>query len=120
MRTASGWSFRELARRSGDYAMAGVAVTLNLDEAGVCESARLIYLNVGDGPLAAGEAAAMLMGEQGGDELFEAVAAHAAEHEIMPFGNLHATDSYQRHLARVLTVRALRAAWNQALNGRDA
>ncbi len=49
----TGWCFLEVARRSGDYAMAGVAAMLQLDEAGTCSDARLVYLNVGDGPLEA-------------------------------------------------------------------
>ena len=115
--SSSGWAFRELARRSGDYAMAGVAVLVALATDGTCQSARLVYLNVGDGPVDAKQAAAMLVGEQGGRALFEAAADQAAKHEIMPFGNVHASDEYQRHLARVLTVRALGAAWSKAQNG---
>lgn len=112
----SGWSFMEASRRRGDYAMMGVAVELQLSEDGSCGSASLVYLNAGDGPVKAPEAEAMLQGEQLNAQLFRAAAAHAAEHEIDPLGNLHATVPYQRHLARVLTERALQKACERAID----
>jgi len=111
---ASGWSFQELARRAGDYAMAGVAVHVGLDREGVCQRARLVYLNVGDGPTDAKQAASMLVGEVRTPDLFESAAQKAADDEIFPYGNVHATPDYQRHLARVLTMRALAQAWERA------
>jgi CO/xanthine dehydrogenase FAD-binding subunit len=111
----TGWSFKELARRSGDYAMAGVAAVVGLDEAGECERAKLVYLNVGDGPVDATGAAATLVGASGTAEAYEAAADKAASDEIFPYGNVHATPEYQLHLARVLTERALAEAWDRAL-----
>lgn len=110
----SGWAFEELARRSGDYAMAGVAAGVVLDEEGACESARLVYLNVGDGPIRAQSAEKLLAGEHGSKELFEAAGNKAASDEITPYGNVHASPEYQGHLAKVLTVRALAHAWSRA------
>ncbi|MGA9534073.1 MAG: xanthine dehydrogenase family protein subunit M [Anaerolineales bacterium] len=110
----SGWSFQELARRAGDYAMAGVAVLVSLDDEGVCQRARVVYLNVGDGPTDATQAASILIGERGTPDLFEAAAEKAAADEIFPYGNVHASVDYQQHLARVLTVRALSQAWERA------
>lgn len=110
----SGWSFQELARRAGDYAMAGVAVQITLDADGVCQAARLVYLNVGDGPTDAKQAASLLVGEKRTPGLFESAAQKAAEDEIFPYGNVHASAEYQRHLARVLTNRALGQAWDRA------
>lgn len=111
----TGTAFQELARRPGDYAMAGVACVIRLDEQDRCTEARLVYLNVGDGPVVAVQAAATLEGEQQSEDLFQAAAKMAAEEEINPFGNVHATPEYQRHLARVLTGRALAEAWARAL-----
>lgn len=110
----TGTAFKELARRPGDYAMAGVACVVRLDEQDRCTEARLVYLNVGDGPVVAAQAAAMLVGEQQGEDLFRAVAETAAAQEINPFGNVHASPEYQRHLARVLTGRVLAEAWDRA------
>jgi len=110
----TGTAFQEFARRRGDYALLGVAVVLTLGPDDVCTAARLVYLNAGDGPLAAPEAAAMLVGHRPTPEAFVAAADHAAQHEIAPTGNVHATPDYQRHLARVLTRRALTAALDRA------
>lgn len=110
----TGWSFLEVARRSGDYAMAGVAAMLQLDEAGTCSDARLVYLNVGDGPLEARRAEARLIGDKPEPAAFEEAGRIAAEQELSPYGNLHATPEYQRHLARVLTSRALAQAAEMA------
>ncbi len=110
----TGWAFLEVARRSGDYAMAGVAAMLTLDEGGRISDARLVYLNVGDGPVEAPQAVAGLIGKPAGDEAFAEAGRMAAEKEITPFGNLHATPEYQRHLAQVLTGRALLKAADRA------
>jgi carbon-monoxide dehydrogenase medium subunit len=111
----SGWAFLEVARRQGDYAMMGVAAVLSLDERGLCQSARLVYLNAGEGPLEARQAARSLLGEPVGDAAAESAAHIAAEQEIDPWGNVHATPAYQRHLARVLTRRALLRARDRAV-----
>jgi carbon-monoxide dehydrogenase medium subunit len=90
--------------------MMGVAVQVELDGDGVCRDARLIYLNAGDGPIEAEQAQAILRGETPSDELFASAAIEAADKEIDPMGNIHATVDFQRHLARVLTKRALEKA----------
>jgi carbon-monoxide dehydrogenase medium subunit len=48
------------------------------------------------------------------DELIESAAALASEKEINPFGNLHASPEYQRHLANVLTKKVLKLASQRA------
>jgi CO/xanthine dehydrogenase FAD-binding subunit len=110
----TGWSFLEVAPRAGDYALMGVAALVTLDENRKCKQARLIYLNAGDGPVDAKEAAQLLEGETFKDELIESAAALASEKEINPFGNLHASPEFQRHLANVLTKRALKTAFQRA------
>jgi carbon-monoxide dehydrogenase medium subunit len=110
----AGWSFVEFARRHGDYALMGVASVVAVDEQGVCRQARLVYLNAGDGPVAASQAAQLLLGHSSSPEAIEAAANMAADHEITPFGSVHATADYQRHLARVLTRRALKQAFERS------
>ena len=116
----SGYSFMEVARRKGDYAMMGVAALVTLDGAGKCTHAKLVYLNAGDGTVVANEAAGMLVGEKRSDQVISAVAEKAASDEIDPMGNVHASEQYQRHLARVLTHRSLQQAFERAQNGKDA
>jgi carbon-monoxide dehydrogenase medium subunit len=115
----TGTAFIEFARRRGDYAILGVAAVVTLDEAGACRQVRLVYLNAGDGPLDARQAAELLRGHVPTAEAFAVAAEHAAEHEIAPTGNVHATPAYQRHLARVLTRRALAAAAARARDGQS-
>jgi carbon-monoxide dehydrogenase medium subunit len=110
----TGWSFMEFAPRAGDYALMGVAVLISLNEKGICRKARIVYLNAGDGPMDAVETARLLQGEALKVEIFETAAVLASEKEINPFGNIHASIEYQRHLARVLTRRALGQAWKRA------
>ncbi len=105
----TGYAFLEIARLHGDYAMMGVAASLEI-QAGKCRSARLVYLNAGDKPMVAAESAGLLAGHPPASDLFTAAAVKAAAEEIEPMGNLHASPEFQRHLARVLTIRALNAA----------
>jgi carbon-monoxide dehydrogenase medium subunit len=109
----SGTCFLEVARRQGDYAMMGVAAVLSLDARGVCTDARLAYCSAGETPILATKAAQTLVGWRLGEPEFKA-AAEAAAREVQPLGSVHATPDYQRHLAAVLTRRALRIARERA------
>ena len=110
----TGWSFMEVAPRAGDYAMMGVAVLVTLDEHGTCQKAKLVYLNAGEGPVEAKEAAGSLEGQAIDDNLIKSAAEHASEREMNPFGNMHASSDFQRHLAKVLTQKALQQAMQRA------
>ncbi len=112
--TRTGWSFMEVAPRAGDYALMGIAALVTLDENGKCTHAKLVYLNAGDGPVNAKEAGAMLEGESWNDTLIESAAVVASEKEITPFGNIHTSIEFQRHLAKVLTKKALNVAMQRA------
>ena len=110
----TGWSFEETSRRRGDYVMMGVAVEVELDEGGSAKEVRLVYMNAGDGPIEAQNAAGLLRGQRPNQEVFAAAAAEAADNEIDPMGSVHASIDFQRHLARVLTARALAKAYARA------
>lgn len=114
----SGHAFVELARRHGDYAQAGVAAVVQLDDSGNCRLARVVYLNVGETPLSSARAAAELIGHVPSAELIAQVAAYAAQEEIEPIGDIHATTAYKRHLAAVLGRRAILQAVARARQGR--
>lgn len=110
----TGWSFMEVAPRSGDYAMMGVATLVTLDKNKKCKQAKLVYLNAGDGPVEAVETEKLLEGEILTDSLIESAASHASEKEITPFGNIHASADFQRHLANSLTKQTLKQALQRA------
>lgn len=106
----TGYSFQEVARRHGDYALVGAAAIVRLDDEGVCREVRLVFLNVGDVPVQAQRAMAMLSGQRLTPQLIEEAVGLAAEEEIDPVEDIHATVSYQRQLARVLGRRCLQEA----------
>lgn len=110
----TGWSFLEVARRAGDYALAGVAAILTLDPFGICQQARLVYLNVGDTPMVAHQAAKSLVGERITPDRIASAVQLATSQEIAPAGNIHASADFQGHLARVLSQRALTIAHQRA------
>ncbi|NJN83231.1 MAG: xanthine dehydrogenase family protein subunit M [Caldilineaceae bacterium] len=110
----SGWSFREIARRRGDYAIVGVAAFVTLDETGRCSQARLVYLSVGEGPTQAFAGQQLLTGETPSAELIAAAAETAAHQDIDPTGDIHASIAFRRHLAGVLGRQALTEAFLRA------
>jgi carbon-monoxide dehydrogenase medium subunit len=110
---SSGSCFMEVARRRGDFAIAGVAVIVTLDKERRCTRVRLGLCGVGETPVDASDAVSVLIGESGTDEPIKAAAA-AVQDTIEPAGNVHASADYQRHLAGVLTQRAIRTACQRA------
>jgi carbon-monoxide dehydrogenase medium subunit len=96
----------EVARRSGDYAMAGIAAALELDAAGRVAAPRLTFFGVGDRPVLAARANAALAGRVL-DGAAIAAAAEALGDDLDPPADLHGPPEMKRHLARVLLRRAL-------------
>ena len=111
----SGSAFLEVARRHGDYALAGFAGQVALDLDGRCRSARAALLGVSEGPLMV--EAAPLPGEMPSSERIAAV-AERVEQELDPPGDIHASSAYRRHLAAVLTKRGLTLAFDRARGSR--
>lgn len=113
----SGWSFMEVSRRHHDFAMAGVAAVVTLDAKDQCEDLRMTFFSVGDGPVFAQAAAAALKGEEPTAEAISAAAEIAAQQDVDPGGDIHATAEFRRHLVRVLAGRALTEAVERAKRG---
>ncbi len=110
----SGWAFLEVARRHGDYALAGVAAVVTLDDRGRCAEARIALLSVGEGPVLARRGARALVGEQPTPDAIREAAQAAGAKDIEPPGDIHASAAYRRHLTTVLTRRALERAFERA------
>lgn len=110
----TGWAFDEVARRHGDYAMAGAAATVTLTGDGTIAASRLVYLSVGDFPTEAFQAEAALIGEMPTAVVIRAAAEIAAAQDIAPGSDIHASATYRRHLARVLAERVLSRAVERA------
>ena len=105
----TGCAFMEIARRRGDYAIAGVAAIITLDDSGTCRDARLALCGVGETPVDGSDAASVLIGQAVTSKSIAAVAAQVRG-AIDPAGSVHASAAYQRHVAGVLTRRALAEA----------
>ena len=109
----SGACFMEVARRRGDFALAGIAAIVTLDEVLRCSNVRLALCGVGETAVDASHAAAALIGQPCTPEAIEAVAAGVRD-AIAPSGNVHASPDYQRHIAGVLAMRAISMALERA------
>jgi carbon-monoxide dehydrogenase medium subunit len=111
----AGTCFMEVARRRGDYAMMGVAAVVALGEDDRCTHVRLAFCNAGDTPVSTAAAQGLVGSRMGAAEILDAAAS--AERELDPPGNVHASKAFQRHLAGVLTRRALQSAVDRARAG---
>jgi CO/xanthine dehydrogenase FAD-binding subunit len=100
-----GWSFQEVSRRRGDFAMVAAAALVRSAGGTVIES-RLALAGVADRPVRVGAVEAALAGASH-DEIPDRVGEIQGLH---PFTDTAATADYRRHLARVLSVRALQEA----------
>ena len=114
----SGWSFMEVARRHHDFALVGVAAMVTMDKARTaCEQARLVYFSVGDGPVEAHGAAAVLQGHEVTPEAIREAAETAGDQDVDPNSDINASAEYRRHLVKVLGRRALTEAFERARTG---
>lgn len=111
-----GSAFAEVARRHGDFAMAGVAVHLRLDGDTIAE-ARIAVSGVGLTPVRATDAETALRGAVPGEDAFAAAAA-ATSAALTPTSDLHASGAYRTHVAGVLVRRALTTATQSAKENR--
>jgi len=109
----TGSAFVEMARRHGDFAVAGVGTQISLHPNGTIVDARLALIGVADRPVRAGSAEAALRGHGPTEEVF-AEAASVAIGEIEPSSDLHGSSDYRRHVAGVLVRRALTIAARRA------
>ena len=108
----TGWGFAEVARRHGDFALAAAAATLSIAADSITE-VRIALTGIGRTALRVAAAEKLIVGQtlraDVSNQVVEAVRA-----AIEPDTDLHASADYRRHLAGVLTRRALAAAWRRA------
>jgi CO/xanthine dehydrogenase FAD-binding subunit len=112
LREGWGFAFEELSQRRGDYALSMAACALRIADGRVAEA------RVGVGSVV--ERPTLLHTELRGDVITPALAGATAEHAVAtltPFGTVHASAAYQRHLTGVLVERVLLRAWQNAVEG---
>jgi carbon-monoxide dehydrogenase medium subunit len=115
----TGSAYLEVSRRHGDFAMVGVACLLRLDAAGAIADARLAYTGAAPVPVRARQAERALHGQPPTEATFAAAAEQAAA-GLDPDSDVHAPAAYRRHVAKVLTHRALALASSRAKSGGGA
>lgn len=114
------WGFEELARRHGDFALAGLAAGMRLagrdtavagrgaaeGEPSEYKEARLVFFGVGPRPARARRAEAALVGRRVDAESL-AAAGRALDDDLDPPGDVHGSPALRRHLARALLARVV-------------
>jgi carbon-monoxide dehydrogenase medium subunit len=103
------WSFTEVVRRTGDFALGIAAVGLGVDGGG----ARVVLGGIGSRPVRVPEAESALTGSSV-DEAAARLAAEVASAAATPIGDIHASVDYRRRLVGVLVRRAALAAAGSA------
>lgn len=103
-----GWGFVEIARRSGDFAMAGAACTVCLDAAGRIDGVRAALMSAGPTPILVSDASPV--GRWPDEELARELAAQWAPAQA---------DTFRRLLANTALRRALVAAMQRAQQRRQ-
>jgi aerobic carbon-monoxide dehydrogenase medium subunit len=103
-----GQNYQKFRQRSADWAIVGVAVNLVRDNGAVTDVS-VVLTNVGPTPMRAAGVEQVLAGVSLTPESIREASARAGE-GLEPSGELKASGAYKRHLAQVLTRRALEAA----------
>jgi len=103
-----GHAYEKFVRRAEDWAMVGVCVAVK-SNGGTCEDVRVGLTHMAATPVRATAVEDALRGQSLSADTIAKAAENAAEGTDPP-GDLNATPDYKRHLARVLTKRALERA----------
>jgi carbon-monoxide dehydrogenase medium subunit len=112
-----GTAFLEVARRHGDYALAGVAVTLTRNGEAT-KDCRLAFTGVGPGPVRIPEAEGAVIGNRLTSQVLGEVSKIVTD-RLDPDSDVHASVEYRKHVAGVLSVRALQLAYGRAAGTRE-
>ena len=113
-----GYAFVEFARRHGDFAIVACSALIGLDRNGTVAHASLALSGLGPVPTRPAHIERALKNEEPAAAAFKAAAAEAAKLEAM--ADAYVTQTYRKHLARVLTYRALEQAAARARERLDA
>jgi len=107
--SATGASYRGLARRHGDFALAAVACRLSLSADGRITQPRIAMIGVSDRPVRIFEAEDIIAQQVAESGLFDDAIELAAQ-SITPHSDLHASAEYRRTITKVLLREALEEA----------
>ena len=105
-----GFGYRKFTRRAEDWAMVGVCALVSRAPDGTCDDVRIGLTNMGPTPLRAGAPPRRRCAAASWTTTRSPPRQKRAAEGTDPPGDLNATPDYKRHLARVLTRRALEEA----------
>ena len=108
-----GHAFVEFARRHGDFAIVACSALIGLDSGGNIGNAAIALSGLGHAPVRPASIERGLKGEKPSHAAFRAAAAEAGELDATE--DAYTNAAYRRHLARILTYRALDRAAARAL-----
>jgi carbon-monoxide dehydrogenase medium subunit len=106
------WGYEKFTRRAEDWAMVGVLALVQKAGDGTVGDVRIALTNMGSTPLRASAAEEALRGRPLDASSIAEAAGHAAEGTSPP-ADRNASADYKRHLAQVLTKRALTTAMGE-------
>lgn len=109
----TGSAYHKLERKVGDYATAGVAVQLTLDQAGNCSAVGIGLTNVNPTPLRAARSEAALLGKPITEASIAEAAQYASE-DCSPSSDLRGSEEYKRAMVAVLVKRMIHKALERA------
>ncbi len=109
----SGGAYHKVERKVGDYATAGVAVYVTLDNDGVCSQIGIGLTNVSAVPMRLDRGEELLRGKKITDDLIEQVGAMAGE-DCEPTSDLRGSEAYKRAIVNTITKRMIRLALERA------
>ena len=109
LQPSSGYAVQEIARRHGDFAVAGVAAVVDLDEGAKISDARIALFGVAPTSVRARRVEAALRGQKPDPNVIRDAAA-LLDDVLDPPSDVHASGAYRKQVAAVLTVRAITRA----------
>jgi carbon-monoxide dehydrogenase medium subunit len=109
----AGWAFMEFARRSGDYALVGMAAVVTPTPDGHCLSAQISYVGISSTPKRARDVETLLTGSTLNEKTLDTAAKAASQLVTDELDDIHATPEYRRSLTAELTKRVLKIAWQR-------
>jgi carbon-monoxide dehydrogenase medium subunit len=108
-----GGGYSKLERKAGDYATAGVAVVVRLDDGGAFAGVGIGVTGVSPSPFAAPTAESLAIGAQPDEALYRAV-GDAAAAQSEPTADVRGPVDYKRAMVSEMTVRSFRTAVERA------
>lgn len=105
----AGGAYHKVERKVGDYATAGVAVHVEIDDDGICQEVGIGLTNVSAVPMRLDRGEELLRGKKITDELIAQVGVVASE-DCEPTSDLRGSEAYKRSIVNTITQRMIRLA----------